>query len=78
VQAARRADGWIALTVSNTGAAYAPPSRVGPDGRTPTGLDNTRARLELMYGAASRLEITGGEWQATRVSFAVSGRRVDE
>jgi LytS/YehU family sensor histidine kinase len=77
VQAALRDDGWLALTIVNTGAPWAPPSRAPQDSRTPTGLENTRARLELMYGAASHFEITGAEAEATRVSFAVSGRRVE-
>jgi signal transduction histidine kinase len=77
VHAALRDDGWLALTVANTGAPWVTPSSAPRDARTPTGLENTQARLELMYGAPSDFEIAGAEGQPTSVSFAVSGRRVD-
>lgn len=70
IEARRAADGWLELEVANTGAPYAQARR-----NAGTGLANTAARLELMYGARSRFVIAseGGE---TRASFAVSGEAV--
>lgn len=69
---AREADGGaVAIEIRNTGAPYAPKKNVG--GR---GLDNTRARLDLMYGATSAFSIASDGDSATRVRFVVSGEKI--
>ncbi len=62
----------VVLEVRNTGAPYV----AGADGGTATGLSNTRARLSLLYGAGSRLDIGSEPSGATLVRFEVSGERV--
>jgi len=67
---ASRSGGGLELEVSNTGAPFE------PNGAGGTGLANTRARLELMYGAASELTISADATLGTRVRLVVSGSRV--
>ena len=71
VVAARRADGWLELVVTNTGAPFA-----RSDSRTATGLANTTERLALMYGPASGFALSS-ESAGTRVRFGVSGLEVE-
>jgi signal transduction histidine kinase len=67
---AERAPGdALRLTVRNTGAPFRP----GEGGR---GLENTRARLLLMYGSESRFEI-GAEDGATVATFVVGAHAKD-
>ena len=64
VRARPAPNGALELEVWNDGAPFVP-----ADGRASTGLANTRARLELMYGSTAT--ITTGD--GTTVRFVVSG-----
>lgn len=70
--AAAPEDDGTAITITNTGAPYAP--RANGGGR---GLANTRARLELMYGATSAFTIGPHGDDGTRVRFVVSGETIE-
>jgi signal transduction histidine kinase len=72
VAAARRADGWLELVVTNTGAPFARKAS-----RTATGLANTTERLALMYGPATGFAISTDPVVGTTVRFAVSGLEVE-
>jgi LytS/YehU family sensor histidine kinase len=75
VRVGRRAEGGLEVEVSNTGGPFdANGPRAGAPG---TGLANTRARLELMYGAAGQLTISSDPALGTRVRFVVPGGRAD-
>jgi sensor histidine kinase YesM len=72
VTATRRADGWLELVVTNTGAPFAKGAS-----RNPTGLANTTERLALMYGPASGFAISTDPVAGTTVRFSVSGLEVE-
>lgn len=75
VRAARRGPAAIELEVSNTGAPFAGPERAS-DEQTATGLRNTRARLQLMYGRDAQLSIASDPQLGTRVRCTVSGAKL--
>jgi signal transduction histidine kinase len=76
VRARRRDGGGLELEVSNTGAAFEPERELARDALPPTGLRNTRARLQLMYGSAGELSITTDPELGTRVRVFVSGEKL--
>jgi signal transduction histidine kinase len=69
----RRADEHllIAVTDDGAGAAAVEGSANGQEG---VGLGNTRARLEALYGANHRLELTSAPVRGTRVSLRIPFR----
>jgi signal transduction histidine kinase len=58
------------ISVANTGAPYA-------DGGTGTGLENTRARLDLLYGDRHGFAVGADAAGRTVASFCVTGERLD-
>lgn len=60
------------LTLKNTGVPYQ------SDGRSGTGLRNTRERLTLLYGPESRFQIGQSGPRETMVSFHVSGESLND
>jgi LytS/YehU family sensor histidine kinase len=76
VRATHRDGGGLELEVSNTGAAFEPERELARDALPPTGLRNTRARLQLMYGSAGGLSITADPELGTRVRVFVSGEKL--
>ena len=76
VSAARTDDGNLEIEVSNTGAPFHPVAHDAPRGRTPVGLANTAARLELLYGPGSRLSVESDPLLGTRVRFRVTGHPI--
>jgi len=59
------------LSVANTGAPLAAPWIAG------TGLANTKARLDLLYGNLHRLEVRGDEQGRTVAAFSFTGEAID-
>jgi len=59
------------LSVANTGATLAAPWIAG------TGLANTKARLDLLYGNLHRLEVRGDEQGRTVAAFSFTGEAID-
>jgi hypothetical protein len=76
VRGRRHEGGGIELEVRNTGAPYAPSGAAETSDSTKTGLENTRARLALMYGESGRLSISSDPEGGTRVCCIVSGGKV--
>jgi signal transduction histidine kinase len=74
--ARRRDAGMIELEVSNTGAPFEPERERDHDAAPATGLSNTRARLQLMYGSAAELSIVSDPELGTRVRLVVSGAKL--
>jgi LytS/YehU family sensor histidine kinase len=72
VEGARQADKLYALCVTNTGAPYRP--KASNNG---TGLANTRARLELLYGDRHEFKVESDRQGRTVASFKFTGERVD-
>jgi hypothetical protein len=65
----RLEDGELELEIANTGAPFA----TRASDQSGTGLENTRARLNLMYGGAGRLSISSDPERGTLVRCVVSG-----
>jgi signal transduction histidine kinase len=76
VRAMHRSGGGLELEVSNTGAAFEAEREPERDALPSTGLRNTRARLQLMYGTSSELSITTDPELGTRVRLFVSGQKL--
>jgi len=72
VEIAQQPDKLYALRVTNTGARYQP--KVSNNG---TGLANTRARLELLYGNRHDFKIESDHQGRTVVSFNFTGEKID-
>lgn len=53
---ARRENGWLCVRVQDDGPGFTPPIEELPS--KGIGLSNTRARLQKMYGASCRLDLT--------------------
>ncbi len=71
---AKRANGSLLLEVSDDGPGLA-------DGTVPrhgVGLANTRARLEQLYGAAQRMELTRGRAGGLAVRLTIPFRASPE
>jgi two-component system, LytTR family, sensor kinase len=68
---ARRAGDTLVVTVTDDGPG-APEEAV--NGRERLGLGNTRARLETLYGASHRLDLTNAPDRGARVSLAIPYR----
>lgn len=62
-------DGTLRVTVADTGVGYDPDNRT--TGGTGLGLTNIRERLELLYGAAGRLEIAANSPRGTVVTLTI-------
>lgn len=60
------------LSVTNTGTRYQP--QVAANG---TGLANTRARLDLLYGHRHQFKIEGDDQRRTTASFNFTGEKID-
>ncbi len=69
---AKRSDKLYNLRVTNTGAFYQP--QISNNG---TGLANTRARLDLLYGARHKFEIESDREGRTVASFYFTGEKID-
>ena len=76
VRGRRHADGGLELEVVNTGAPYVVGAPSDPRTGERTGLENTRARLALMYGDKAAFSIASDADGATRVRCVVTGERV--
>jgi Histidine kinase len=72
IEIARRPDNLYALRVTNTGTRYHP--QVSNNG---TGMANTRARLELLYGARHEFKIESDRQGRTVASFCFTGENID-
>jgi hypothetical protein len=72
VEIAQRPDKLYALRVTNTGTRYRP--HVSNNG---TGLANTRARLELLYGNRHDFKIESDRQGHTVASFNFTGEKID-
>ncbi len=66
---ARRDDGDLVLTVTDTGAGFPRPG--GSPLVEGVGLSNTRARLDQLYGARARLVLENGSGGGARVSVVL-------
>ncbi len=62
-------DGTLRVMVADTGIGYDPANRT--TGGTGLGLSNIRERLELLYGAAGRLEIDANSPRGTVVTLTI-------
>lgn len=71
VEASEAPGGLLLLTVANTGAPFR------GDGGTGTGLANTRARLDLLYGDRHGFSIGTDSQGRTIASFRVTGECID-
>jgi sensor histidine kinase YesM len=65
--AARKADGNLAVTVSDDGAGMAPVPGKG------MGLDNVRSRIAIIHGSAARLDLVDGEQGGVRAEMILPG-----
>ena len=71
IEMCRTPDGLYRLSVSNTGEPYP------RDAIARTGLANTRARLDLLYGSRHRFNIGADEAGRTVASFSFSGEKIE-
>ncbi len=62
-------DGTLRVRVADTGVGYDPANRT--TGGTGLGLSNIRERLELLYGAAGRVEIEANSPRGTVVTLTI-------
>jgi len=76
VRGRKHESGGLELEVVNTGAAYVADAASDPSTGARTGLENTRARLTLMYGERGAFSIGSDPDGATRVRCVVTGERV--
>jgi hypothetical protein len=72
VEIAQRPAKLYALRVTNTGTPYRP-----KDSNGGTGLANTRARLELLYGDRHEFRVDGDHQGRTVASFNFTGEKID-
>jgi hypothetical protein len=72
VEIAQQPDKLYALRVTNTGTSYQP--QVSNNG---TGLANTQARLELLYGNRHKFRIESARQGHTVASFNFTGEKID-
>ncbi|MCI0487599.1 MAG: histidine kinase [Blastocatellia bacterium] len=71
IEICRTPEGHYRLSVSNTGEPYPRDVIAG------TGLTNTRARLDLLYGSGHRFDIGTDEAGRTVASFCFSGEKIE-
>ena len=72
VEIAQQPDKLYALRVTNTGTRYQP--KVSNNG---TGMANTRARLELLYGDRHEFKVESDHQGHTVASFNFTGEKID-
>ncbi len=71
----RRVNGRLVLDIEDDGPGFA---REGGARGTGTGLANTRARLEQLFGAQQRLDIAAANGSGTRVRIELPARGPDD
>ena len=72
IEIARPTDKLYSLRVTNTGTRYQP--QVAANG---TGLANTRARLDLLYGHRHQFKLECDDQRRTIASFNFTGEKID-